>query len=136
MQKPTITAFLEKLGLSSKETLAYLYCLEHGPQLVTQLGKVTGSTRTNTYDIIKKLEQKGLCHSVGSSYGRKIKANNPEDIKDLLDNKSKEIKDLKSLLTFFSFTKPKIYYFCLPKLNKKWKQIQKKRNQTIKSYLS
>jgi sugar-specific transcriptional regulator TrmB len=96
MQKTTIKAFLEKLGLSQKETLAYLYCLEHGPQLVTQLGKVTGTTRTNTYDIIKKLEQKGLCHTTGSSYGRKIKANNPEDIKDLLDNKSKEIKDLKN----------------------------------------
>ncbi|MCC7436845.1 hypothetical protein IT402_03175 [Candidatus Nomurabacteria bacterium] len=96
MQKTNITNFLERLGLSHKETLAYLYCLEHGPQLVTRLGKVTGSTRTNTYDIIKKLEQKGLCHTVGSSYGRKIKANNPEDIKDLLDNKTKEMKDLKN----------------------------------------
>lgn len=96
MPNTTITTFLEKLGLSRKETLAYLYCLEHGPQLITQLGKVTGATRTNTYDIVKKLEKKGLCHTTGSSYGRKIKVSNPEDIKDLLDNKSKEIKDLKN----------------------------------------
>ncbi len=96
MTNTNITTFLEKLGLHQKEVLAYLYCLEHGPQLITQLGKVTGTTRTNTYDIVKRLEQKGLCHSTGSSYGRKIKANNPEDIKELLENKSKEIKDLKN----------------------------------------
>lgn len=96
MQKTTITTFLGKLGLGQKETMAYLYCLENGPQLITQLGKVTGTTRTNTYDIVKKLEQRGLCHSVGSSYGRKVKANNPEDIKELLENKSKEIKDLRN----------------------------------------
>lgn len=96
MRNTTITTFLEKLGLNQKETLVYLYCLEHGPQFITQLGKVTGATRTNTYDIVKKLEQKGLCHSTGSSYGKKIKVNNPEDIKDLLENKSKEIKELKN----------------------------------------
>lgn len=96
MRETTITTFLKKLGLNQKEMMAYLYCLEHGPQFIAQLGKVTGTTRTNTYDIVKKLEQRGLCHSTGSSYGRKIKANNPEDIKELLENKSKEIKDLKN----------------------------------------
>ncbi len=98
MESTTIKEFLLKLGLDTKEIRAYLYCLEHGPQLVSRLAKITGSTRTNAYDTIKKLEQKGLCHIVGSTYGRKVKANDPEDIKELLDNKTKEIKDLKNEL--------------------------------------
>ena len=98
MEQSTAQDFLIKLGLDTKEIRAYLYCLEHGPQLVSRLAKITGTTRTNTYDTIKKLEQKGLCHLVGSSYGRKVKASDPEDLKGLLDNKAKEIKDLKNEL--------------------------------------
>lgn len=98
MQHATIKDFLLKLGLDTKEVRAYLYCLEHGPQLISRLAKIIGSTRTNAYDTIKKLEQKGLCHTVGSTYGRKVKASDPEDIKELLDNKTKEVKDLKNEL--------------------------------------
>lgn len=99
MKQKNINNFLEKLGLDPKEIRAYIYCLEHGPQLVNTIAKVTGSTRTNAYDTVKKLEQKGLCHMVGSTYGRKMKANDPEDIQELLHNKAKEIKDLSNELT-------------------------------------
>lgn len=97
-QHKDIQGFLHKLGLSDKESKAYLYCLIHGPQLVTRLGQLLGTTRTNTYDIIKKLETKGLCHSVGGAYGKKIRANDPKDISYLLENKKKEIDGLKSEL--------------------------------------
>jgi sugar-specific transcriptional regulator TrmB len=98
MEQDKIKAFLQKINLSPKEVKVYLYCLGRGPQLISQLAKVTNTTRTNAYDIIKKLESKGLCHTIGSAYGRKVKANNPEDIKDLLENKEKETRDLKNEL--------------------------------------
>lgn len=91
-----IKSFLTKLDLDDKQIKAYLYCLENGPQLMSRLAQVTGTTRTNTYDIVKKLEAKGLVHTLGSNYGRKVKASGPEEIKELLDNKTKGIKDLKN----------------------------------------
>lgn len=94
MQHNPIKDFLVKLGLDTKEIRAYLYCLKHGPQLFSRLAQVTGTTRTNTYDIIKKLEKRGLCHTIGSTYGRKVRATEPVDIREVLENKTKEIKDL------------------------------------------
>ena len=95
MENNTIKEFLEKLDLSAKEIKVYLYCLSHGPQLMSRLAQISSTTRTNAYDIVKKLEQKGLCNTVGSSYGRKVKACSPENINDLLENKEKQIKELK-----------------------------------------
>lgn len=94
MEHTKLKIFLQKVGLTPKEIQAYLYCLSHGPQLVTGLAKVTGTTRTNTYDVIKKLETKGLCHSTGTSYGKKIQATDPKQLKALLENKIDEAKEL------------------------------------------
>lgn len=94
---PVIT-FLKKLDLDTKEIKAYLFCLENGPQLISRLAQVIGSTRTNAYDTIKKLEHKGLVHLIGSNYGRKVKASNPSDIQHLLEHKTKEIKSLEKEL--------------------------------------
>ena len=98
MENNIIKEFLNKLELSEKEIKVYLYCLSHGPQLMTRLAQIAGTTRTNAYDIIRKLEEKGLCHTVGSSYGRKVQANDPESINELLENKEKQIKELKTSL--------------------------------------
>lgn len=91
-----IKEFLNKLGLSDKEILVYLHILSSGPQHVTKIGNICKLTRTNTYDIIKKLEEKGLSHSLGSEYGKKIKANSPNQLKDLIEIKEKEIKSYKA----------------------------------------
>ncbi len=95
MENNVIKEFLQKLDLSEKEIKVYLYCLSHGPQLMSRLAQISNTTRTNSYDIVKKLEQKGLCNTVGSSYGRKVKACSPENISGLLENKEKQIKELK-----------------------------------------
>ncbi len=109
MEAKNIKDFLNKVGLSQKETRAYLYCLSRGPQLISNLAKVTNTTRTNAYDVVKKLETKGFCHIVGSSYGRKVKASNPEDLKQVFENREKETKELKNelqnLLPFFEKNK-------------------------------
>ena len=98
MKNNPVTVFLEKLDLDTKEIRAYLYCLENGPQLISRLAQIIGSTRTNAYDTIKKLEEKGLVHMLGSNYGRKVQASNPEDIRNLLDHKIQKIKSLEKEL--------------------------------------
>lgn len=90
-----INDFLNKLGLSDKEILVYLYILSSGPQYVTKIGQACKLTRTNAYDVIKKLEEKALCHSLGSEYGKKIKANPPSELESLINEKEKEIKSFK-----------------------------------------
>lgn len=90
-----IKDFLNKLDLSEKEITVYLHILSSGPQHVTKIGQACKLTRTNTYDVIKKLEDKGLCHNLGSLYGKKIKANSPTQLKDLIEIKEKEIKSYK-----------------------------------------
>ena len=67
-----IRSFLNKLDLNEKEITMYLKGISLPPQHVSQLGKLCNLTRTNAYDVVKKLEEKGLCHNLGSLYGRKI----------------------------------------------------------------
>lgn len=93
-----IKEFLKQLGLDQKEISAYLYLLAHGPQNVSILAKSCRLTRTNGYDIVRKLEDKGLCYNLGSLYGRKIKANPASHIKEIILQKEKENDILKDSL--------------------------------------
>lgn len=91
-----IKGFLIQSGLDEKEIKAYLYLLVHGPQHVSTLAKACGLTRTHGYDIVRKLEDKGLCYNLGSLYGRKIKANPPTHVLALIEQKEKEVVHLKN----------------------------------------
>lgn len=90
-----IKAYLEKLGLNDKEAEAYLFLLSRGPQLVSALAKGCSLTRTHAYDIVRRLEELGLSHALGSEYGKKIQALSADQIKGLIDQKEREILFLK-----------------------------------------
>lgn len=90
--------FLSKAGLTEKEINVYTSLLAHGPQSAGQLAKACGLVRTNAYDIVKKLEERGLSSSLGSEYGRLIKASPPSEITDILETKEREIDSLKEQL--------------------------------------
>lgn len=94
-----IKGFLAKIGLDEKETKIYLYLLSHGPQNVSILAKACGLTRTHGYDVVNKLEKRGLCFNLGSLYGRKIKANPPSHILELVKQKETEVARLKDDLS-------------------------------------
>ncbi|MCX6793372.1 MAG: hypothetical protein NTY12_05145 [Candidatus Falkowbacteria bacterium] len=93
-----IKEFLSKAGLDDKEVRVYVYLLSTGPQSASYIAKACGLTRTNAYDVIKKLESRGLCFNLGAAYGRKIKANPPTELVDILKAKEKEIVYLKDEL--------------------------------------
>ncbi len=90
--------FLTKAGLSDKEILVYTYLLANGPQSASGIAKACGLVRTNAYDIIKGLEAKGLCNTLGSQYGRLVKASPAEDIAGILESREREIDLLKDQL--------------------------------------
>ena len=100
-----IKDFLQKAGLNEKESLAYLYLLSAGPQSASSIARACGLARTNAYDVVKKLEDKGLCYNLGAVYGRKIKANSPTELTGMLEAREKEIfylkDELKNLLPLF-----------------------------------
>ncbi len=91
-----IKDFLHKAGLDDKEAKAYVFLVSNGPHTASLIAKACGLTRTNAYDVIKKLEAKGLCFNLGAQYGRKIKANQPRELSELLELKAKEISRLKN----------------------------------------
>ena len=93
-----IKDFLMRIGLDDKATRVYLYLLSSGPQTVSCIAKNCGLTRTNAYDVVKKLETSGLCFNQGASYGKKIKANKPKELISIINDKESEISSLKKEL--------------------------------------
>lgn len=93
-----LKAYLEKLGLQGKEITVYLYIHSKGPQVVSSIAKGCNLTRTHAYDIVRKLDQLGLCHALGSEYGKKIKALSSKQILELLEQKEREIIGMKAEL--------------------------------------
>lgn len=94
-----IKDFLIKIGLDDKAARVYLYLLSAGPQTASYIAKNCGLTRTNAYDVIKKLESNGLCFNQGAMYGKKIKANKPKELVSVITDREKEIISLKNELT-------------------------------------
>lgn len=54
-----IQPLLQKLGFTPKETIVYLACLEHGPDTISNLARLSGLKRPNLYNVIHGLLAKG-----------------------------------------------------------------------------
>lgn len=87
MEEQEIKKYLENIGLSVNETEVYLFLLKTNDQLISIVAKKCKLTRTNAYDVVKKLEEKGLVIGLGGNYGKKIRANKPNAILELLKSK-------------------------------------------------
>lgn len=93
-----VRQFLNKLNLKDKEVNVFLAGLKNGPMHATQLAKECGISRTNVYAVLNKLKSNGLCHQLGSLYGRKYKMALPSDIQTLLNRKQHEYHELQNEL--------------------------------------
>ena len=69
---------LRKLGLTEKEVRVYLAGLELGPSSVQKIAEMAKITRPTSYEIIKKLEQKGLFAKTTQNKKRHFSAQSPE----------------------------------------------------------
>ncbi len=101
---------LQESGLSTQEIKVYLAGLESGPILASKLAKKTGFGRTNTYSILKSLEQKGLVSKEGIGYSIHFIMEPPSRLKDQLENKKEKVetlkKELEKILPMIKFTRP------------------------------
>ncbi|MBI2549458.1 hypothetical protein HYW21_09005 [Candidatus Woesearchaeota archaeon] len=71
---------LSKIGLSEAESKIYLTVLKLGTVTVKEIAKESGFHRTNIYDVLDKLKEKGLMtfHKVGKT--TKYKTADPENL--------------------------------------------------------
>ena len=143
-----IQGLLKKIGLQEKEITVYLYGLSHPPLPVSVLGAGCHLSRTNTYDVVKSLSEKGLCQSISGEYGRKIVMTPPKEFLKILNRRKNEISlledELQESLTEFSahlyrgpVVHPRVTYFegveGLRKLFATSLQTQSKKLSTILS---
>jgi len=84
---------LRKLGLTEKEVKIYLAGLELGPNSVQKIAQLTKITRPTTYEIIRKLEQKGLFSEAKQKSKRYFSAQSPERILSILRTQKREIEE-------------------------------------------
>ena len=99
---------LQKLGLTESESKVYLALLELGPSLAGSISRKTGIHRRNVYDITERLIEKGLIGYILKNNRRLFEAANPERLKEILDEKQKELQEnLGDLMFLYKKTKEK-----------------------------
>ena len=90
---------LQEFGLSNTEAKIYLALLELGKSKAGEITKRSAINRTNVYDALGRLIQKGLVSYVSENNKKVFEAVNPQRLKEVLEAKqdklAKTIEELK-----------------------------------------
>jgi HTH-type transcriptional regulator, sugar sensing transcriptional regulator len=89
---------LEKIGLAGNEVKIYISLLELGSALAGEITKKSGVNRTNVYDALDRLLEKGLVSYVIKNNRKHFEATEPERIIKYLEEKENNIKREKRLV--------------------------------------
>lgn len=90
---------LQEIGLSATETKVYLALLELGSGLAGKITKKSEVNRTNVYDALERLIEKGLVSYVISSNRKVFEPVNPERLKDILTEKQEKLDSIMNELS-------------------------------------
>ncbi len=93
METLPIKLELRKLGLTEREVIVYLTGLELGPTSVQNIAKTADIPRATTYEIIKRLEKRGLFTEIREDKKRYFVAESPDKILGILRIKKREIEE-------------------------------------------
>ncbi|MBU4086753.1 MAG: hypothetical protein KKB21_04225 [Nanoarchaeota archaeon] len=85
---------LEKAGLSKGEIEVYLILLKLGSSLVSKIAQETGLHRTNIYDTLEKLREKGLVSYVIRENRKYYSSTNPDKLLDYIKERETEIESI------------------------------------------
>ena len=97
---------LREIGLQDGEIKVYLALLRVEDATASQITHDTGLHRSNVYDILEKLQEKGLASTVTKNSVRHYRASPPERIIDYLKEKEEKILSvLPSLLSRYATAK-------------------------------
>ena len=86
--------FLLDLGFSRNESKVYFNLLKSGLSTVSEISSNTSIHRTNIYDCLERLIEKGLVTYIYKGKGKKYQASNPNKIKDLLKEKEENFSKI------------------------------------------
>lgn len=111
---------LQKLGLNKKESDLYIAFLGIGQGTVSEISKYARINRTNTYNILASLSQKGLVSFSGKEPRQEYRCESPEKILKFLKSKIERdqedyryaeiiLPELKSM--YKSGSRPKIKFY-------------------------
>lgn len=78
---------LEDLGLSKNEAVIYMALVKLGKATVKEIAKATGMHRTNIYDILEKLKEKGLVSYFKEKNIQYFIASHPRNLESFLKEK-------------------------------------------------
>ena len=87
-------AVLEELGLTEAECRVYLALLELGSSRAGPIIKKTNLHRGTTYQILQRLEEKGLVSSIIEGKKQKFDAADPQRLMDLLKEKEENLHSI------------------------------------------
>ncbi len=104
---------LREIGLSETEIKIYLALLELGSALAGEITKKSGVNRTNVYDALERLIEKGLVTYVISANRKLFEPVPPERLKEMLKEKEDQLDSI------------------LPELQLKYKMSREKEEATI-----
>ncbi len=93
-----VKLILEGAGLAGNEVKVYLALLDLGSALAGEITKKSGVNRTNVYDALDKLIEKGLASYVIEANRKYFEAASPERIIKYLDEKEEEVKQKRNLV--------------------------------------
>lgn len=91
-------AKLKKLGLTDGESKVYLAMLRIGSGTVGPLVKASGVAYSNIYEILERLINKGLVTYIVKEKTKHFQATNPENLKEYLGERQKELDEQKDFL--------------------------------------
>ncbi len=87
---------LELAGLTGNEAKVYLALLDLGSALAGEITKKSGINRTNVYDALDRLMEKGMASFVIQANRKYFEATPPERILNHLEEKQKELQEKKN----------------------------------------
>lgn len=98
-----IKSALKEIGLPNNEAIIYTTLLELGSALAGEITKRSGINRTNVYDALDRLIEKGLASYILLSNRKHFEATEPEKIISFLEEKEnilkKQKKNIQSILS-------------------------------------
>ena len=105
---------LISFGLDEIESTIYLHLLEFGPRTPLKLSREINLNRSKIYRYIEKMMDKSLIEETNDTWGKKLKASNPQNLQLFLAKKEAELKQrlhvlpdlINNLLHFSSSSKP------------------------------
>lgn len=117
----TLHEELKILGLNKSEITVYLYLLEEGLSSPPHIAKGTGIARTNCYNILESLKERGLTEEHQKGKRKAYIASDPEALLRSLEKKKEAVErllpDLRGLYTLQK-NKPKIKFY------EGWEQVK------------